>query len=216
MAARLLEQLCTGLEMAGLGARRLALALYRVDNSTACVRIGTSRPCREARQLARLLAEKLQEIDPGFGVERAILAAEVVEPLLPEPLAWRGLGAGDLDQARDLAPLVDRLSNRLGKRAVAQLVPQASHLPGAPSPASRRSLRSSPSRSPCAGCRARRRRGRSACSPGRSRSRRSPRCPTSRRCCSAGARRCTGSRGCAAPSVWRPNGGARRKPIPPF
>ena len=129
VAARLLEQLCTGLEMAGLGARRLALALYRVDNSTACVRIGTSRPCREARQLARLLAEKLQEIDPGFGIERAILAAEVVEPLLPEPLAWRGLGAGDLDQARDLAPLVDRLSNRLGKRAVAQLVPQASHLP---------------------------------------------------------------------------------------
>ncbi len=126
---RLLGELCTGLEMAGLGARRLALAVYRVDNSTACVRIGTSRPCRAARQLARLLAEKLQEIDPGFGIERAILAAEAVEPLLPEPLAWRGMGAGDLDQARDLAPLVDRLSNRLGEGAVAQLVPQASHLP---------------------------------------------------------------------------------------
>ncbi len=70
-----------------------------------------------------------QLIDPGFGIERAILAAEVVEPLLPEPLAWRGMGAGDLDQARDLAPLVDRLSNRLGAGSVSQLVPQASHLP---------------------------------------------------------------------------------------
>jgi protein ImuB len=129
VAPRLLAELCTGFELAGLGARRLTLAVYRVDNSTACVSIGTSRPCREARQLARLLAEKLEELDPGFGIERAVLAAEVVEPLLPEPLAWRGMGAGDLDQARDLAPLVDRLSNRLGEGAVAQLAPQASHLP---------------------------------------------------------------------------------------
>ena len=81
------------------------------------------------RQLERLLAEKLERVDLGFGIERAILEAEVVEPLLPEPLAWRQMGAGDLDQARDLAPLVDRLSNRLGRDAVSQLVPRASHLP---------------------------------------------------------------------------------------
>jgi protein ImuB len=129
LTGRLLDQLCAGLAAAGLGARRLTLALYRVDNSTACAAIGTSRPCREPRQLARLFAEKLAQIDPGFGIERAILAAEVVEPLLPEPLAWRSMGAGDLDQARDLAPLVDRLSNRLGAGAVSQLVPVASHLP---------------------------------------------------------------------------------------
>jgi protein ImuB len=126
---RLLDQLCSGLELVGQGARRLTLAVYRVDNSTAAARIGTSRPCRDRGQLARLFAEKFDEIDPGFGIERAILAAEVVEPLLPEPLAWRSMGAGDLDQARDLAPLVDRLSNRLGEGAVTRLVPQASHIP---------------------------------------------------------------------------------------
>jgi protein ImuB len=129
LTRRLLDQLCAGLAAAGLGARRLTLAVYRVDNSSASAAIGTSRPCREPRQLARLFAEKLALIDPGFGIERAILAAEVVEPLLPEPLAWRGMGAGDLDQARDLAPLVDRLSNRLGAGSVSQLVPVASHLP---------------------------------------------------------------------------------------
>ena len=129
LTRRLLEQLCAGLAAAGLGARRLTLALYRVDTSTACAAIGTSRPCREPRQLARLFAEKLAQIDPGFGIERAILAADVVEPLLPEPLAWRSMGAGDLDQARDLAPLVDRLSNRLGEAAVSQLAPVASHWP---------------------------------------------------------------------------------------
>ena len=129
VAERLLAKLCTGLELAGQGARRLTFAVYRVDNSTACIAIGTSRPCRDCRQLARLFAERLEQLDPGFGIERAILVADVVEPMLPEPLAWRGMGAGDLDQARDLAPLVDRLSNRLGNGAVTQLVPQASHLP---------------------------------------------------------------------------------------
>jgi protein ImuB len=126
---KLLRQLCCGLEAASVGARRLVLAFYRVDNSTDCVAIGTSRPCRDPRQLVRLFEEKLDRIDPGFGIERAILEAEVVEPLLPEPLAWRSMGAGDLDQARDLAPLVDRLSNRLGSQAVVRLVPRASHIP---------------------------------------------------------------------------------------
>jgi protein ImuB len=129
LTRRLLEQLCCGLAAASAGARRLVLAFYRVDNSTACVAIGTSRPCRDHRQLARLFAEKLDRIDPGFGIERAILEAQVVEPLLPEPIAWRAMGAGDLDQARDLAPLVDRLSNRLGSEAVVRLVPRASHIP---------------------------------------------------------------------------------------
>ncbi|HSA82162.1 MAG TPA: DNA polymerase Y family protein, partial [Geminicoccaceae bacterium] len=129
LTRRLLDQLCAGLAAASLGARRLTLAVYRVDNSSACAAIGTSRPCREPRRLARLFAEKLAQIDPGFGIERAILAADVVEPLLPEPLAWRSMGAGDLDQARDLAPLVDRLSNRLGETAVCRLAPVASHLP---------------------------------------------------------------------------------------
>jgi protein ImuB len=142
---RLLAELCAGLAAGSLGARRLTLACYRVDNSTAAAAIGTSRPCRDARQLERLLAEKLARVDLGFGIERAILEADAVEPLLPEPLAWRQMGAGDLDQARDLAPgpgrgwgpspqqalapLVDRLSNRLGQDAVSQLVPRASHLP---------------------------------------------------------------------------------------
>jgi protein ImuB len=126
---RLLAELCSGLAASSLGARRLTLAFYRVDNSTAAAAIGTSRPCRDARQLERLFAEKLGQVDLGFGIERALLEATAVEPLLPEPLAWRAMGAGDLDDARDLAPLVDRLSNRLGPAALCQLAPRASHIP---------------------------------------------------------------------------------------
>ena len=130
LTRRLLDQLCAGLAAAGLGARRLTLArlpgrqqhrLRRDRHQPAVPRAAASSPACSPRSSP--------QIDPGFGIERAILAAEVVEPLLPEPLAWRSMGAGDLDQARDLAPLVDRLSNRLGAGAVSQLVPVASHLP---------------------------------------------------------------------------------------
>jgi protein ImuB len=126
---RLLQQLGVGLEAAGLGARRLGLACYRVDGTIATVGIGTSRPCREVGLLARLLDEKLGRIEPGFGIERVILEAYEVEPLVPEPIAWRGLAAGDLDQARDLAPLIDRPGGRPLRPAVTRLVPHASHLP---------------------------------------------------------------------------------------
>ncbi len=125
----LLEELCAGLTAAGLGVRRLLLSLHRVDGSTAQITIGTSRPCRDPGQLRRLLDEKLARVDPGFGIERVLLDALEVEPLLPEPIAWRAMGAGDLDQVRDLAPLVDRLSGRLGPEAVARPAPRASHIP---------------------------------------------------------------------------------------
>jgi protein ImuB len=100
---RLVRQLAVGLEAAGLGARRLALALYRVDGSTALVSIGSRDPSRHVDRLSRRLGEKVVAIDPGFGFERAILDAAEIEPLLPETIAWRGLGTGDVLPMRDLA-----------------------------------------------------------------------------------------------------------------
>lgn len=129
IARRLLGELCAGLAQSCLGVRRLTLTFCRVDNTVTRLGAGTSQPSRNARELYRLFEEKLGVVDPGFGIERAILDADQVEPLLPAPIAWRGMGAGDLDQARDLAPLVDRLSNRLGQAAVVRLDARASHLP---------------------------------------------------------------------------------------
>lgn len=100
---RLVRQLAIGLEAAGLGAKRLTLALYRVDNSTATLSIGSKRPTRDIKRLSRLLLEKMGAIDPGFGFERVILDAVDIEPLLPEAIAWRGLGTGGAGALRDLA-----------------------------------------------------------------------------------------------------------------
>ena len=77
----LLETLCRALGEEALGARRLTLACHRVDGEVTDVAIGTARPSRERRHLQRLLAERLETIDPGLGIEDMVLRATAVERL---------------------------------------------------------------------------------------------------------------------------------------
>ena len=103
----LVEPLCAEMEQLGLGARQLDLLFERVDSQVVGVRIGTARATRDARHLARLLAERLDTVDPGLGVEAMRLVAT-----LAEPLRWEQQQDGASPQ--DVARLVDRLANRLG------------------------------------------------------------------------------------------------------
>ena len=100
---RLLRQLCIGLEAAGLGARRLTLALYRVDNSTVTCSVGSDRPSRDVDRLSALVGDRFDDIDLGFGLERAILDAVEIEPLLSEDIRWRGLGTAADEPLPDVA-----------------------------------------------------------------------------------------------------------------
>jgi protein ImuB len=129
--SRLLAVLCKQFEQASVGARKLELALYRVDGSVDRTAIGTSRPNRDNPKLMKLFAEKLGELDPGFGVELIVLSAPEVEEWtgaqdsLPEtgiPIqsSWREDGTIDL---------ADRLAIRLGVENVIRLAPHDSHLP---------------------------------------------------------------------------------------
>jgi protein ImuB len=123
----LLADLLQQLEAQHMGARRLALALWRVDGSAARVYAGTHAPCRDARHLLTLLREKLARIEPGYGIDVISLAAERVEPLA---IAQSTLAAGPADTTpAPLDHLVDRLANRLGGDRIAWLHPRASHLP---------------------------------------------------------------------------------------
>jgi protein ImuB len=128
--SRLLAALCRQFEQAGVGARKLEIALYRVDGSVDRTSIGTSRPNRDNPKLMKLFEEKLGELDPGFGVELMILAA-------PEVEAWNGTQDA-LPEAGALATslgedgtidLADRLALRLGAENVVRLLPRDSHLP---------------------------------------------------------------------------------------
>ncbi len=134
IARHLLDELCARLAANELGTRRLALVLYRVDGTLVEATIGTSRPTRDAKALARLFAPHLETLDPGFGIEAARLDACIVEPLLPAQLAFTpaaraAADLADAAEAPDLAPLVDRLANRLGADAVLRLELCESHAP---------------------------------------------------------------------------------------
>lgn len=100
---RLVHQLAVGLEAAGLGARRLNLALYRTDLSTVTITIGLDRPSRDVEVLSGLLMDRAAMADLGKGIERVILEAVTIEPMLPEAIAWRGLGTDGAMPGRDLA-----------------------------------------------------------------------------------------------------------------
>ena len=124
----LIAGLCRRLEEVGQGARRLELTLYRVDGSLQPVQLGTSRASREADHLKRLFAERLDDLDAGFGVEVMTLAAPHAERLAAGQLALGRKHAGTKG-AGELAGLIDRLEARLGGGAVTRPRPRGSHLP---------------------------------------------------------------------------------------
>jgi len=117
---KLVGEICEKLERAGKGARRLDLLFERVDTTTQAVRIGTARPSRAPAHLARLLEERLENVDPGPGVEAMHLIVSLAEPLQPVQTGT--------DQAPDIAGLVDRLINRLGSDHVYRAAPVESDL----------------------------------------------------------------------------------------
>ena len=123
--AELVGAVCPRLEEAGQGARKLDLLFERVDGSVQVVSVGTARPARAGRHLARLLDERLEQVDPGPGVEAMRLVVS-----LAEPLAYAQPAAGLADDGEDdIAALVDRLENRLGAARVYRAAPVESDVP---------------------------------------------------------------------------------------
>lgn len=136
---KLVAALCRVLEEKGLGARRLDLLFYRVDKITQAIRAGLARPARDPSHLARLLTDRLESIDPGFGIEEMRIAASLAEPLAPS----QGDISGPKARA-DIAALVDRLANRTGVTKLYRAAPAESDWP-------ERSVRRLPPLAPPAG-----------------------------------------------------------------
>ena len=123
---RLAEAVCAGLVQAGLGARRLDLVFEQVDDMAQVVRIGTARPSRDPRHLARLLGERLDRVEPGFGVAAMRLVVALAEPFdATQSTSLLGHAATGVD----LAPLVDRLAARFGETRVFRILPVESDVP---------------------------------------------------------------------------------------
>lgn len=130
--ARLVGMVCVDLENARQGARRLDLLFERVDGSIHALSIGTARPSRDARHLARMLNERLERIDPGLGVEAMRLVVPQAEPLayVQANASLTGTAAtGTAATDQDISRLVDRLTNRLGVEHVYRVAPVESDVP---------------------------------------------------------------------------------------
>jgi protein ImuB len=120
---RLVEQLTGELEKKGLGARRVDLVCHRVDNTIQCLRAGLAKPVRDPARLTKLLCDRIEKIDPGFGIEKLTLVA-----IMAEPLEERQVASSLVEETvTDISPLIDILGNR-GQRLY-RLAPVASDVP---------------------------------------------------------------------------------------
>jgi len=122
---RLIPKLVGALEERRLGARRLSLHGFRVDGSTATASVATAIASREPKHLQRLLAEKAAALDAGFGFDAFTLVADWAEELGAAQQSLVEEPSGD----RDLARLIDRLTVKLGPRAVRRPQMRESHVP---------------------------------------------------------------------------------------
>ena len=131
--APLAHDLAVDLARDSAGARRFELALFRVDNAVTRISIGASAPARDAKHIARLFENRLDDpkddYDAGFGFELLRLSAFDVRPLGVRQHAAFDLQSDREAQEEALAELKDRLSNRLGATNVRRVSFCNSHLP---------------------------------------------------------------------------------------
>ena len=122
----LLEKLCASLILRSEGARVLRLRFQRVDNTIQELEVGTSAPVRDPVHLYRLFALKIETVEPGFGIELAVLEAVASDLIRPKQMGEL-YGAATPNKA--LPGILDRLANRFGPHSVKNLSAYASHIP---------------------------------------------------------------------------------------
>jgi protein ImuB len=123
--AKLVEALCLELEKRGLGARRLDLLFHRVDNTMQFIRVGMAQPVRDPKRLTRLLCDKIETVDPGFGIEIMDLVAIETETLRERQAISSLVEAPE----PDVSDLVDVLANRVGENRLCRFTPVQSDVP---------------------------------------------------------------------------------------
>lgn len=123
----MVDDLLDSLGKAGRGLRRMTLSAFRSDGKAAAITIAASRPTRNRDHILRLINPRLEQIDTGFGIDAACLAADITAPL-PE-CQGNMTGTGPADDGEGLARLVDRLTNHLGVHSLSRPGHRESHLP---------------------------------------------------------------------------------------
>jgi protein ImuB len=129
LAGRLAAGLKTSLEARGEGGRLFELLVFRVDGRAFRIEVGASAPLRDASRIRALFEERLSvihdDLDAGFGFELVRLNV-----LLSEAFDIRQSNlAEDRESHEDLTRFLDRVTARLGERALRLPMALASHWP---------------------------------------------------------------------------------------
>ncbi len=122
----LLEDMAHQLERDGLGIRAVTLSACRVDGSVRALTVRLSAAQREPAHIARLFKQRLEQIDPGEGVDSLVLCADSVQDLNPHQV---NLDGTHHRKGEEIAGLIDRLANRLGDTNIYCSSPRSSHIP---------------------------------------------------------------------------------------
>lgn len=125
---QLLQRLCRRLEQDLKGATALTFTAYHGDGGTSHIAIATARASRDAGHLMGLFRDKIETINPGFGVDHLVLYVTRAENLDIDQLSLKSGTSEGGDEAH-LDYLVDRLSSRLGAGAVQRCIAYESHIP---------------------------------------------------------------------------------------
>lgn len=121
----LVHRLAEALAEAGQGARRIGLVADRVDGVPQRIGIGLARASRDPAHLLRLLARRIDQIEPGYGLDAMTLHLLRSEPLGSLPVDERL----DAETVPDLAPLIDTLATRIGMARLWRMRPVESDVP---------------------------------------------------------------------------------------
>ncbi|MEM9938255.1 MAG: DNA polymerase Y family protein [Pseudomonadota bacterium] len=125
----LTTQLCVDLKRFGQGARHFTLTAYRSDGTLVSVEISAARPANGPNHILRLFSERIDRIDPGFGIDLLMLEARRASPMDESAVALSGdLAAQDTDPVA-LSALADRITAKLGEGVVQITAFQESHRP---------------------------------------------------------------------------------------
>lgn len=126
---RLTGQICDELASLGQGARSFTLHACRSDGSLSSIHVSAARAVREPAHILRLFSERIDRIDPGFGIDLLILEAHRVGEMGDTRQVLSGELAGEDIDLSAISSLADRLTARLGEGCVTVCQPVASHLP---------------------------------------------------------------------------------------
>ena len=139
----LTDRLCRRLAEQDQGAHRFVARFYRTDAKVLRIVVATAMPTRDAAHAGKLLGERLDSIDPGFGIDIVTLAVEDIAPLQIEQTELNG--HAQTKASGELGRLLDILSIRLGADRIWRTALQESHQPD------RRELRIPPTIGPVPG-----------------------------------------------------------------